>query len=421
MSYELFIAKRYLRSKRKTGFISLITYISIFGVMLGVAALIITLGVANGFEEEVRSRIIGFDAHIRLRTFHDRGINNVEKIMAQVDSLPHVIATAPSVSEKGLIISSSGGKTYKEGVFVKGIDPAREARVTNLIDNITWGTLNLDTVRVEKGRPYPGIVLGRWLGDRLNVVLGDRVTILSASGVEAGPSGTMHRFRTYRVAGFFETGLYEYDDNFAFVSIREGQRLAELPRDRVSWIQVKLDDMNNADIVRKLMEDRVDGFPYPLRAITWFEMNKNLFSWMKFEKWLIFIALSLIIIVAVFNIVSTLIMVVLEKRKEIGILKSMGSTSRSIMKIFVFEGLVAGVIGTVLGLILGYGTCLIQIKWKILSLPGDVYIIDALPVKLQTLDGVLVVVAAIVLSLLATIYPAWQASKLDPVDAIRYE
>ncbi|MCA9732173.1 MAG: lipoprotein-releasing ABC transporter permease subunit [Deferribacteres bacterium] len=415
MSYELFIAKRYLRSKRKTGFISLITYISIIGVMIGVAALVIVLSVANGFESEVRSRIIGFDAHVRVRTFHDRGIESevLPDMLKKLDDMAHVTGVAPCIFEKGLIVSAKS----KQGVFIKGIDPEREPKVTTLIDNIVYGSLNLDTLHVEKGKAYPGIIIGRWLGDRLAVNLGDRVQVLTAAGVETGGMGSMPRFRTFRVAGFFETGLYEYDDNYAFVSIAEAQRLAER-RGNVSWIQLKLTDMTLAEDVARVIEKQ---FGYPYTTDTWFEMHQNLFAWMELEKKFFFLILSLIIMVAAFNIVSTLIMVVLEKRKDIGVLKSMGAHSRHIMNIFVYEGLVAGSIGTVLGLILGYAVCFLQLKTKFIALPGDVYIINAIPIEFHWLDGVAITVASLLISYVATLYPSYKASKLDPVEAIRYE
>lgn len=412
MGFEFFIAGRYLRSKRKTGFISLITYISTIGVMIGVAALIIALSIANGFENEVRSRIIGFDAHLKLRTFHDQGLTDYPMLMTQVDSLPHVVASAPYLFEKGMIVS----KSHKEGILIKAIDPQKESGVTSLVNNITYGTLNLGMIAVENGRDYPGIVLGYSLADRLNVGLGERVQILTASGLDFSAMG-VPKFRTYRVAGYFETGLYDYDDNFGFISIEQGQKLFDMP-DRVTGIEIKLDDLYNADLVAQMLRDKL-GYPY--RPVTWFETNKSLFSWMQIEKWAIFAILCLIVMVAAFNIVSTLIMVVMEKRKDIGILKSMGAFSASVMKIFVFEGLVSGIVGTLLGLILGYAACWAQLEYKLISLPSDVYIINSLPIKLEWIDFFAIAAAAILLSFSATIYPAFKASKLDPIEAIRYE
>ncbi len=412
MSYELFIAKRYLRSKRQVKFISLITYISIAGVMIGTAALIIVLSVMNGFESEVRSRIIGFDAHVKLRTFHDRGVENYAEVLDKVKGIPHIIAVAPYITDKAMILS----REKKEGVVVKAIDAEREAQVTDLVKNVNYGTLNLGAIAKDGEPAYPGIMLGYSLADRLEVGLGDRVQLLSAAGFKLGGFYTPP-VMTFRVAGFFQSGLYEYDDNFAFIGIPQGQRLFELGN-KVSGVQFKLSDMNFAGEVAEKLEERL-GYPY--HAITWFDLNKNLFSWMQFEKWIAFIVLSLIILVAAFNIVSTLIMVVLEKTKEIGILKSMGATNESVMRIFIYQGAVAGVIGGVLGLIIGYALCWAQLKFKFFSLPPDVYIISALPILMQPLDFVFIASAALMLSLIATIYPAYRAAKLDPIQAIRYE
>ncbi|MDZ7290485.1 MAG: lipoprotein-releasing ABC transporter permease subunit [candidate division KSB1 bacterium] len=414
MSYEFFIAKRYLRSKRQVKFISLITYISIAGVMIGTAALIIVLSVMNGFESEVRSRIIGFDAHVKLRTYHDRGVDNYREALDKIKGIPHIIAAAPYINEKAMILS----RERKEGAIIKGIDPRLEARVTDLAKNVNYGNLNLGLVEKEGERAYPGIILGYSLADRLVVGLGDKVQLLSAAGLDIGGFGSMPTVRTFRVAGYFQSGLYEYDDNVAFIGIPEAQQLFEMGN-KVSGIEVKLSDMNLADDIAQLIEDRLGGYPYT--TITWFDMNKNLFSWMQFEKWIAFIVLSLIILVAAFNIISTLIMVVLEKTKEIGILKSMGATNESIMRIFVYQGAVAGVIGGALGLILGYTICWAQLKFKFLSLPPDVYIISTFPVLMKAWDFVFIAAAALFLSLIATIYPAYRAAKLDPVQAIRYE
>jgi lipoprotein-releasing system permease protein len=413
MSYELFVARRYLRSKRQVKFISLITYISIAGVMIGTAALIIVLSVMNGFESEVRSRIIGFDAHVKVRAFHDRGIDNYPEVLDKIKDIPHIIAAAPYITEKAMIVS----RERKEGVIIKAIDPKLERQVTDLVNTVEYGTLNLGLIEKEGERAYPGILLGYSLADRLVVGLGDKVQLLSAAGLDIGGFGSMPRAMTFRVAGYFKIGLYEYDDNFAFIGIPEGQRLFEMGN-KVSGIQFKLSDMNLAGDIAQKIDERL-GYPYT--TVTWFELNKNLFSWMQFEKWIAFIILSLIILVAAFNIVSTLIMVVLEKTKEIGILKSMGATNESVMRIFVYQGIVAGVIGAALGLIVGYSLCWAQIKFQFFSLPPDVYIISALPILMKPLDFVFIAAAALSLSLVATLYPAYRAAKLDPVQAIRYE
>lgn len=351
MSYELFVARRYLRSKRQVKFISLITYISIAGVAIGTAALVIVLSVMNGFETEVRSRIIGFDAHAKIKTFHDQGVEDYAKIIERVKSVPHVVATGPYIHDRALILAS--GQDRKQGIVVKAIDPQTEANVTDLINNVNYGTLNLGMVEKEGERPYPGILLGYSLADRLVVGLGDKVVLLSAAGLRVGDFGSMPNAMNFRVAGYFETGIYDYDSNVAFIGIPQAQKLFEMGS-KVSGIQLKLEDMDQASEVAEVIKK---DLKYPYYVETWFDVNKNLFSWMQFEKWIAFIVLSLIIVVAAFNIVSTLIMVVLEKTREIGILKSMGSTNTSVMKIFILQGLVAGLIGTAIGLTLGLALC----------------------------------------------------------------
>jgi len=412
MGFERFIAKRYLRSSQSSSIVSLsgITYISTIGVMIGVAALVITLSVANGFEDEVRSRIIGFEAHVKLRTYRSEGIKNYPKIVPRLDSLKAVKASAPYIEGHALIASA----TSQNFVRIKCIDPALEPNVTRLVDNIYYGSLNLGPVEVEGEKPFPGIIIGKRLAERLAVTLGDRVQILSASQIKIGSMG-MPKFSTFRVAGWFETGLFEYDDLYAFISIKQGQSAFKM-KERVTGIQIKLHDIEQANKVADRLTDKL-GYPY--KADSWFDLHKNLFSWMELEKMMIFLVLSLIIMVAAFNIVGTLIMVVMEKRRDIGILKSMGSLSSGIMKIFVYQGLFAGITGTALGILAGFGFCWSQQEYKWLTIPGDVYIVNSLPMKMAAIDFLAIAAAAVLICLGATIYPARKASKLNPIDAIR--
>jgi lipoprotein-releasing system permease protein len=409
MSYEYFIAKRYLRAKRQTGFISLITYISIGGVTIGVAALIIVLSVMNGFESEVRNRIIGADAHIRVETFHNEGVEDWENMRGRIEEVPHVVGVSPYITDKGMIRCGQ----EIEGVLVRGIDPATIGEVSDLPDNIVYGSLDLEAP--ADGSKLPGIVLGKYLADRLLAIKGDTVLVFSAAGFTSTLSQPL--VKVFRVAGIFETGLFEFDDTIAYISISSAQKLFRTG-DKVHGVEIKLDDMWAAQDVKNVLEATL-GYPYYLR--TWIEMRRNLFSWMKVEKWVWFILLSLIIMVAAFNVISTLIMVVLEKKKEIGILKSMGATAKGISKIFTIQGLIVGVIGAVLGTILGWVICYIQIKYKVFGLPADIYFLDWLPVRMQWFDFVAIDVVAVLLSYLAAVYPARKAAKLDPVEAIRYE
>ncbi len=410
MSYELFIAIRYLKSKRRTGFISLIGYISIAGVTIGVAALIIVLSVMNGFETQVRSRIIGADAHIRIGTYGETGINNADSLVKEFTGLRYVSGIAPYIMEKGLI--REGGNT--EGVIVRGVDPRRLADVSDLPEKIVSGGLHLGRVDVTGRENLPGIVLGRYLADRLYSTLGDTVVLFSPGS--AGPF-IQPRAKQFIVAGIFETGLYEYDDVFAYIAIPEAQDLFRM-QDRVTGLEIKLNDFDKAGIVKEEIQKTLK---YPYHVRTWYEMHRNLFNWMKIEKWMTFILLSLIIIVAAFNIISSLIMVVLEKKKEIGVLKSMGATDAGIRRIFLYEGLAVGVIGSVLGTIIGWGLCMLQIRYHFFSLPPDVYFLSELPILMKATDFLAVGAAALALCFLASVYPANKAAHLVPVDAIRYE
>lgn len=412
MGYEFFIAKRYLKSKQRTGFISLINYISIVGVMIGVAALIIVLSVMNGFESEVRSRIIGFGSHIRLRTFHNQGLKDHQAVADKIEHFDEIVGMSPYIDEKGLIIH----RDRREGVVIKGVNSETVDEVSDIKRNVIYGTFDLRRLPENGGRSLPGIVLGRYLAEDLGVGLADTVYVLSPKGV--GPiMSQMPRLMPFRVSGFFETGLFEFDDTFAYIAVAEAQRLFDMGK-MVSGLELRLRDR---ELARPVSERINQLLGYPYTTVTWFDLNKNLFAWMQIEKWAAFVILSLIIMVAAFNIVSTLIMIVLEKTKEIGILKSMGATAGGIMRVFIFKGLVGGSIGTVLGCLVGYVACWAQLKYKFFSLPADVYIISALPILMRAQDFVYITLAALGLCFLATVYPAKKAAELDPVEAIRYE
>jgi lipoprotein-releasing system permease protein len=410
MSYELFIALRYLKSKRRTGFISLISYFSIAGVAIGVAALIIVLSVMNGFETEVRDRIIGSDAHIRLVTFHEEGIEDYPSVIEKIKDVDHIVGISPYVMDKGLI--REGPRT--EGVIVRGVDPETVGKVSDLPQKITTGGLHLGRTDVTGKENLPGIILGRFLADRLYSTLGDTVVLFSpgASGPFSQP-----RAKRFHIAGIFETGLYEYDDVFAYVALPEAQELFQMG-DTVTGLEIKLDHYERASKVKEMIQG-ILGYPYFPR--TWYEMHRNLFNWMKIEKWMGFIILSLIIMVAAFNIISSLIMVVLEKKKEIGILKSMGATNKSIRRIFIYEGLAVGVIGTAAGILIGWGLCAAQLKYHFFSLPSDIYFVSELPILMKLTDFTVIAVIALLLCFIASVYPAHKASTLVPVEAIRYE
>jgi len=409
MSYEFFIAGRYLRSKRKTKFVSVITLISVGGILIGVTALDFLLSMMNGFEKEVRSRIVGTTAHVSVFSTYEEGIDNYQELIPSVQGIKHVVEVAPYIYYKAAIASKSGS----DGIVVRGIDPQKEVLVTDLKRSLTEGSLDLDSGEDE----LPGILLGATLAERLRVGLGDDVVLFSLKEGSLTTGWSQPKASKLRVQGMFETGMYEYDASMAYISLAAAQKLFNLGT-RVTGLQVKLDNLYQAGNVAKQIEEKL-GYHY--YALDWMHMHKNLFSWMALEKYAMFIVLSLIVAVAAFNIISTLIMVVIEKRKDIGILKSMGSTNASIMKIFMFEGLVVGTAGVLLGTALGYVLCWIQKTFNLISLPPEIYFINSLPVDMRPLDFAAVALAAMLLTFLATVYPARRAAQLSPVEAIRYE
>lgn len=412
MSFELFIAKRYLKSKRRTGFISIITYISIGGVAIGVTALILVLSVMNGFEQEVRSRLLGADAHIRLRKYFAHTITDVDSIIKAVKKHDHVIGASPAIYEKGMISSTRG----RQGpTAIKAIDPKTAGDVTDIDDKVILGSLDMQP-RYVNGHKLPAILLGKYLADDIYAHhIGDSVAVWTMP--KEGGLFSQPRIKYFYVAGIVEIGYYEYDKVYSYMRIEEAQDLFQMG-DGVSLIEIKLDNYKLAERVAKEIEDELK---YPFKPLTWFELNRSLYSWMEIEKWGSLAILSLIIMVAAFNIISSLIMVVMEKTREIGILKSMGASAKSILKIFLFEGMLVGVIGTVLGNIIGYTVGFLQLYFGLISLPSDVYLIDSLPIVLEWTDFFIISSVAMILSLAASFYPAYKASQLVPVDAIRYE
>lgn len=414
MSYELFIGLRYLRAKRKQTFVSLITLISIAGVMVGVTALIVVIAVMNGFKEDLRDKILGVTSHVVISRF-DGNISKYQEVRAKVGEVSGVNAATPFIYTQVMISS----RKAISGAVLRGIEPKTASKVINLPKNMRAGSLEeLEAESKPEGmRSTPGIILGNELARNIGALRGEPVTVISPLG-RLTPLGRVPRSQTFRVAGIFDSGMYEYDSTIAYVSLWAAQRFLGIG-DRVTGIEVRVDDIYEADRVARAIGKALDGYPYWSRD--WMRMNKNLFSALKLEKIVMFIILTLIILVAAFNIVGTLIMVVIEKTRDIAILKSMGATRRSIMKIFMIEGAVIGLVGTLLGLLGGYTLCTLLATYKFIELPSDVYYISTLPVQMNPLDVALIAVAAIVITLAASVYPAWQASRFDPAEAIRYE
>ena len=414
MSYELFIGLRYLKAKRKQTFVSLITLISIAGVMVGVTALIVVIAVMNGFKEDLRDKILGVTSHVVISRF-DGNISKYQEVRAKVEEVSGVNAATPFIYTQVMISS----RKAISGAVLRGIEPKTASKVINLPKNLRAGSLEeLEAENKPEGmRSTPGIILGNELARNIGASRGEPVTVISPLG-RLTPLGRVPRSQTFRVAGIFDSGMYEYDSTIAYVSLWAAQRFLGIG-DRVTGIEVRVDDIYEADRVARAIGKALDGYPYWSRD--WMRMNKNLFSALKLEKIVMFIILTLIILVAAFNIVGTLIMVVIEKTRDIAILKSMGATRRSIMKIFMIEGAVIGLVGTLLGLLGGYTLCTLLATYKFIELPSDVYYISTLPVQMDPLDVALIALAAIVITLAASVYPAWQASRFDPAEAIRYE
>ncbi len=408
---EWFVALRYLRGKRRFGFVSLRSYISAGGVFLGSMVLVIALSVANGFEKEVRDRIVGTVAHAKLLKYHGRPIASSDSLVHVLEQHPQVLGAAPFIEGKGGIEHDE----TTEGVLIMGVDASRERRVTSLSETIVSGEMDLDSTESARGRTFPGIIIGLGLADRLGVRPGHEVVLMaltSTSGMDPTP-----RYERYTVSGLFETGYYEYDMNLIYISIESAQSL--LGVGGVDGIQFKTADLFRAGAIAKDVLDYVGGYPY--WAVGWREQNKSLFDWMRLEKIIIFFVISLIIVVAAFNIISSLIMMIMEKRREIGVLMGLGAKTGAIMRIFMFNGIATGFIGSTVGTVAGLTLCYIQHRWQLIPLPGDIYFIDTLPVLIRPLDAASVYITANVICWLATLHPAWKASKILPAESIRFE
>ena len=418
MRYETFIARRYLRSRRKTRFISIIGYFSIGGVAIGVAALAIVLSTMNGLETEVREKLLDMDAHLKITVFHNRGIPGEEwpALMDTIRSVPGVVGVTPYIEAQAMLKAQD-----RTTAILRGIDPATADEVYSIAKTLEYGELDFGMTVVDPGVPAYGMVVGRDLALAEIGPVGEvGVMAVLPEEDESSPMISLFpqpRVRNFKVTGIFSSGLYEYDANYAYIGLETAQDLLGMGK-RITGLAVRIDDMWSAE----RMKVRIDGMlPYPYYVFTWIDQNKNLFSWMTIEKWAMFIVLGLIILVAAFNIISTLIMVVLEKKGEIGILKAMGATSGSVQRVFVTQGMIVGVVGTTIGLVIGYGFCWAQQTFRLISLPPDVYFISAVPIDMRLLDAVLIVVLSMLICLFASLYPARRAAELVPVEAIRDE
>ncbi len=406
-SFEWFVSRRYLRAKRKQKFISLITVISILGVAVGVLALIVVLSVYTGFTEGLRDQIIGVNAHGMVQRFGTT-IKAPDTVRKKIETVDGVTATTPNIYGQALI-TARGGST---GIALRGIDPQSAGKVIQIDRKMIAGQL---TDLATSGN-LPGIVLGTEIARRLRVTVGEKVRLLAPNG-PLSPMGVLPKIRTCILVGIFETGMYEYDSTMGYITLDTARSLAGMPQG-VHSIEIRVNEVDRADKTLATV-GKVLGNQYSARD--WMQLNQNLFAALKLEKVGIFIALDLIILVAALNIISALIMVVMEKNRDIAILKSMGTTTRSIMQIFFYQGAVIGLVGTILGVFSGLGLCAILKRYKFIELPSNVYPMSTMPIKVVPMDVTIIALSALLITLTATIYPSWKASRVRPAEALTYE
>ncbi len=406
--FELFLGIRYLKAKRKQRFISVITIISILGVMVGVMALVVVLSVMNGFRSDLMNKILGVNSHVLVLNMAGT-FSGYRQVADKIRDMDGVVAVTPFIYTQ-VMVNHMGRVS---GAVLRGVDPQSAAQVVDFDKMIKRGSLSSLNGTKEDN---PAIIIGSELAKQIGATTGSLVTVISPEG-KLTPLGRSPNTKKFRVTGIFDSGMYEYDASMVYISLAEAQRFLALG-DSVTGLELKVREVYQSDVVAKAIQKRL-GYPYWTKD--WKLMNRSLFSALKLEKLTMFIILTMIVLVGALNIISTLVMVVMEKTRDVAILRAMGASGRSIMSIFMFQGILVGLVGTIAGLVSGLGLCHLLSRYQFIDLPSDVYYLSKLPVQVSVLDVSIVSVAAVVISFLATLYPAWYASKLNPVESFRYE
>jgi len=419
LRFELFVAARYLRAKRRQAVIGVITVISVIGVTAGVASLVIALSINAGFQKDLQDQLLGSQSHINLVRVQNDGIEDWRALMTRLAKEPHVTGVAPAMY--GQVMASRAARA--SGALVKGVIPEYENRVSELLKSIKLGSAAALEPCAEtdeackSGKSIPPIVLGKDLAETIGATVGSTIMIISPQG-ELSPIGMMPKYQQFKVTGIFRSGFYNYDSAWAFVRLSDAQRLFSLPDTVISVIEFKIDDLYKAEDVGNTLEKAAGpGFV----AKNWMDENRALFRALRLERVVTFLTIGLIVFVAALNILISLIMMVMEKTKDVAVLISMGAKRRQIRGIFMFQGVLIGVIGTVAGLILGYGVAIAGAKYHFVALSAEVYSIDYLPFAPRLIDGVLIAAVALLISFVATLYPSWSAARVLPAEALRYE
>ncbi len=408
MRFESFVALRYLFSRRKQTFIYIISLMSILGVGLGVGALVVVLGVYNGLTTDMRDKILGANAHAIVMAHTPGAFEHATDVAERARKAPHITGATPFIYSEVMLSSGRGVK----GIILRGIDPQTAAPVVTMLQRLRTGSV----ADLEQEGP-PGIIIGDELANRLGLIVGSRINMLSSSG-ESGASGFKPRIRPFVVRGIFKTGMYEYDSSLAFVTLAAARDTLGLPDGFLTGVEVTVDDLFAADKIAAGLSETL-GYPFYVRH--WMEMNANLFAALKLEKIGMFILLTMVVLIGSFSIVTSLVMLVMEKTRDIAILMSMGATRRTIRRIFMLQGTIIGFIGTMLGYAMGLSLGWALKRYQFIKLPENVYTLDHLPIIITWSDVLIIGASAMLLCFLATLYPARQASRLEPAEALRYE